>query len=182
MKIQRKHVVLASLVLALGAAVYINWQLSASSENLSEKELGKATYVNSNVSATIDETNSDLVSNLSKEQQNYFSNARLKREKTADEVKNIALEALSLTESDEDAKESALAQLAQLEELLMNQVTVENTLIAKGFSDCVCSISDSSVTVIVPQDEMTENSSIIIKDAVSEVCDIPFESISVVTV
>lgn len=182
MKIQRKHVVLASLVLALGAAVYINWQLSASSGNPGTKELGKATYVNSNVNATVDETESDFVSSLSKDQQNYFSNARLKREKTADEVKSIALEALSLTESDEDAKESALAQLAALEELLMNQDTVENTLIAKGFSDCVCSISEGSVTVIVPENEMTDKSSLIIKDAVSEVCDIPFESISVVTV
>jgi len=89
---------------------------------------------------------------------------------------------LSLTESDEDSKEDALAQLAVLEELLMNQVTVENTLIAKGFSDCVCSISDSSVSVVVPADEMTDNSSLIIKDAVSEVCNVPFESISIVTV
>ncbi len=182
MKIQRKHVVLASLVLALGAAVYINWQMSVSPENIKSKELGKATYVNSNITSTVDEVNSSLVSKLSKEQQNYFANARLNRDKTADEVKNIALEALSLSESDEDTKELALAQLAKLEEVLMNQVTVENTLIAKGFSDCVCSVSDEGATVIVPDDEMTENSSIIIKDAVTKVCDIPFESISVVTV
>lgn len=182
MKIQRKHVVLASLVLALGAAVYINWQMSASPDNMKSKELGKATYVNSNISATVDEANNSLVTSLTKEQQNYFSNARLNRDKTADEVKNIALEALALSESDEDTKELALAQLAELEETLMNQVTVENTLIAKGFSDCVCSISDSSATVIVPEGEMTDNSSLIIKDAVSDVCDIPFDSISVITI
>lgn len=182
MKIQRKHVVLASLVLALGAAVYINWQMSATPENMKSKELGKATYVNSNITATVDEVNSSLASTLTKEQQNYFSNARLNRDKTADEMKNVALEALSLSESDEDTKELALAQLAELEETLMNQVTVENTLIAKGFSECVCSVSDESATVIVPEGEMTDSSSLIIKDAVSKVCDIPFESISVVTV
>ncbi len=182
MKIQRKHVVLASLVLALAAAVYINWQLSSTPDNLGAKELGKATYVNSNVKATVDEVDFDLSAKLSKEQQNYFSNARLKRDKTADSVKNTALEALSLTESDEDAKESALAQLANVEELLMNQVSIENTLMAKGFSDCVCAISDESVTVIVPDGEMNENSSLIIKDAVAEVCNIPFDSISIVTV
>ncbi len=181
MKIQRKHVVLASLVLALGAAVYINWQMSATPDK-DTKELGKATYVNSNVTATVDEADFELVSNLTKEQQNYFSNARLKRDKVADEVKGMALEALSLTESDEDSKEAALAQLARLEELLMNQITVENTLTAKGFSDCVCSISDSSVTVIVPEGEMSDRSALIIKDAVADVCDIPFENISVVTV
>ena len=182
MKIQRKHVVLASLVLALGAAVYINWQMSSVPDNTGAKELGKATYVNSNVNATVDEANFEISSKLSKEQQNYFSNARLKRDKTSDEVKSIAMEALSLTESDEDAKESALAQLANLEEVLMNQVTVENILMAKGFSDCVCSVSEESVTVIVPDGEMNENSALIIKDAVAEACDIPFEDISIVTV
>lgn len=182
MKIQRKHIVLASLVLALGAAVYINWQLSSIPDNKGTKELGKAMYVNSNITATVDEVIKDLKTNLSKEQQNYFSNARLKRDKTADEVKNIALEALTLTESDEDSKETALAQLANLEELLMNQVSIENILTAKGFSDCVCTISDDSVNIIIPDNEMNDTSSIIVKDAVSEVCDIPFDNISIVTV
>lgn len=182
MKIQRKHIVLASLVLALGAAVYINWQLSSVPDNIGTKELGKATYVNSNVKATVDEVNKEVTSKLSKEQQNYFSNARLNRNKAADEVKNIALEALSLTESDEDAKEEALTQLAALEELIMNQVSVENKLTAKGFSDCVCSIADNSVTITVPDSEMNDNSSLIIKDAVAEVCDIPFDNISIITV
>lgn len=181
MKIQRKHVVLASLVLALGAAVYINWQLSSVPDS-GAKELGKATYVNSNMVATVDEVSFDASSNLNKEQQNYFSNARLKRDKTADEVKSIALEALSSTELDEDAKESALAQLARLEEQLMNQVTIENTLSAKGFSDCVCAISEEAVTVIVPDNEMSNNSALIIKDVVSEVCKASFENISIVTV
>lgn len=181
MKIQRKHLVLASLVLALSAAVYINWQLSAKPNNTKTKELGKATYVNTNVSATVDEV-SKFTSRLTKDQQNYFSNARLNRDKIADDVKSTALEALSAVESDEDMKEEALAQLALVEELLMNQVSVENTLIAKGFTDCVCSISDTSVTVIVPENEMGNNASLIIKDAVKDVTSAPFENISIVTV
>ena len=181
MKIQKKHIVLASLVLALGAAVYINWQMSSVPQTDS-KELGKATYVNSNLSATVDEVNVDFGSDLTKEQQNYFSNARLKRDKTGDEVKNTALEALSLTESDDDIKEDALSQLAKIEETLMNQITVENTLIAKGFSDCVCAISDENITVIVPDNEMNQNSPLIIKDVVAKTCKASFENINIVTV
>ncbi|MBQ8795286.1 MAG: SpoIIIAH-like family protein [Clostridia bacterium] len=181
MKIQRKHLVLASLVLALSAAVYINWQLSSNADTTKAKELGKATYVNSNISATVDEV-SEFTSRLTKDQQNYFSNARLKRDKTGDEVKSIALEALSSVENDDDMKEEALAQLALVEEQLMNQVSVENTLIAKGFSDCVCSISDTSVTVVVPESEMGNNSPLIIKDVVTDVTNIPFENINIVTV
>lgn len=182
MKIQRKHVVLASLVLALGVAVYVNWQLSSTPDETAKKELGRATYVNKNISATVDQQELSNLSNLSKEQQNYFSNARLKRSKAYDEVKSTALEALSYAESDEDTKESALNQLAIIEETIMNQEAVENILIAKGFSDCICMFSDSSASVIVPDNDMTDKSALIIKDAVSEIGGIGFEDINIITV
>ena len=182
MKIQRKHVVLASLVLALGVAVYVNWQMSSTTDEISKKELGKATYVNKNITATIDQQELNLVSDLSREQQNYFSNARLKRSKAYDEVKSIALEALSLVESDEDSKESALAQLAFIEEIIMNQESVENILMAKGFSDCICTVSDNIASVVVPENEMNDKSTLIIKDAVSEICGIGFEDINIITI
>lgn len=75
-----------------------------------------------------------------------------------------------------------MAQLAILEERLMSQVTIENTLTAKGFSDCVCSISDESVSIIVPDNEITQNSTLIIKDVVASACNVTFENISIITV
>ena len=59
------------------------------------------------------------------------------------------------------------------------KVDKHGRLTAKGFSDCVCSISDESVTIIVPDNDMKENSSLIIKDVVSEVCKASFENFSV---
>jgi len=182
MKIRKRHIALASLMLALGVAVYVNWQISPPDTSKSSKELGKATYVNSNVDATMDERKADNLSSLTKEQQNYFSAARLERDKASDEAKELAMEALKLAESDEDSKEEALAQLANIEKRLMNQTSVENILVAKGFEQCICALSEDSVTVIVPQNKITDNSSLIIKDAVAEVCNVPFENISIVTV
>lgn len=182
MKIRKRHVALATLVLALGVAVYVNWQISTPDTSSGKKELGKATYVNSNVNATVDEWKSENLSSLTKEQQNYFSAARLERDKTFDKAKELAVEVLELSESDEDDKEEALSQLAYIEKQLINQTSVENIVVAKGFEQCVCALSDNSVTVIVPQNKMTDNSSLIIKDAVADVCNIPFENISIVTV
>ena len=45
MKSKKKYIVFASLVLALSAAVYINWQLSGAKTPKSAKELGAASYV-----------------------------------------------------------------------------------------------------------------------------------------
>ena len=50
MKIEKRHIVLASLVLALGTAVYINWQFGGTKQNTTAKELGAASYVNATVS------------------------------------------------------------------------------------------------------------------------------------
>lgn len=48
MKSKKKYIVFASLVLALSAAVYINWQLSGAKTPQSAKELGAASYVSAN--------------------------------------------------------------------------------------------------------------------------------------
>ena len=183
MKIQKRHVVLASLVVALAGAVYLNWHFSSVGVTPdSTKELGKATYVNSNVTATVDQASVNNYSNLSKTQQNYFSSARISRDKAADEAVELAMKALEKVEGDEDLKEEALAQLAAVEKTILNENNVETALRAKGFSACICTLSDSSATVVVPENEIGDNSPLVIKDAVAAVCSIPFENINIVTV
>ena len=39
MKFQKKYIVLATLVLALGTAVYVNWQFAGAKANLEKKQL-----------------------------------------------------------------------------------------------------------------------------------------------
>ena len=57
MKIGKRQLILTGLVLALGTAVYLNWQFSANSDLLQgadtvsvSKELGQAEFVNTSVS------------------------------------------------------------------------------------------------------------------------------------
>ena len=65
MKIKKQHVLAAALVLALGAAVYLNWQFSGTPLiSSTSKELGAATYVSNDASATADEVDSDSVSEM----------------------------------------------------------------------------------------------------------------------
>lgn len=190
MKIKKRHVVLASLVVALSAAVYLNWQLSdGQSLTVSEtsKELGSATYVNSNITATADEvavnaTQATQNSSLTDEQAEYFATSRSEREKTQDEVITLAKQVLELSDSSDEAKEEAAEQLTNIEDTLLSQNRIETTLKAKGFSDCICCLSDTSCTIIVPKNEMNESSALIIKDCVDEVADLPFENISIVEV
>ncbi len=188
MKIKKRHILLASLVFALSAAVYLNWQLSDNSGvavSNTSKELGQATYVNSNIT-TADETsvnsNESSINSLSTEQIEYFATSRSERQKTQDEVIQLARQVLELSDSSDEAKEEAAEQLSRIEETLLSQNRIETTLKAKGFSDCICCLSETSCTVIIPANEMEDNSVLIIKDCVDEAADLPFENISIVEV
>ena len=74
MKSKKKYIVFASLVLALSAAVYINWQLSGAKTPQSAKELGAASYVSATASASDDEVQQTAA--LSNESKSYFSSER----------------------------------------------------------------------------------------------------------
>lgn len=187
MKIKKRHVVLASLVLALSSAVFINWQLS-DAQGIGNKpagrELGAVSYVNSNIDSSSDEVqvNAEIQDNskLTKEQLEYFATSKTERQKTQDEVKTMAIKVLELSDSSDEAKEDAVEQLNSLEEVFLSQSRVESTLKAKGFTECLCLLSENSCTVIVPENELKDNSALIIKACVDEVADLPFENINIV--
>ena len=90
MKSKKKYIVFASLVLALSAAVYINWQLSGAKTPQSAKELGAASYVSATASASDDEVQQTAA--LSNESKSYFSAERTKRQATQDKIIDDAKE------------------------------------------------------------------------------------------
>lgn len=185
MKLKKHHVVLATLVVALSAAVYLNWQLSGGNTSNTvdtSKELGVATYVNSNISSEDEAALKTKNANLSKEQSEYFAEARAEREVAQEEAVSLAKAALENTENSDEAYEDATEQLSKLEDMILSQNRVEATLKAKGFSDCMCYLSETSCTVIVPKNEMNDSSALIIKDCIKENSGLPFENISIVEV
>lgn len=194
MKIQKRHIVLASLVLALGAAVYLNWQLTDNSSLLNTnstdaKELGQAKYVNNSV--TITETQTEPATDtpeeqaqatLKEEEDAYFADAKNKREQTQDAVVSSIKEITGNLDESDEAKKLAAENLAKIENVILQQSNVENILKAKGFSQCMCYVSDDSCTVVVLKSELEDLSALIIKDAVNSQCGIDFDKITIVEV
>lgn len=184
MKIQKKHIVLGTLVIALGAAVYLNWQFSENqSLKTTSKELGTAQYVNATSPSENESTYDEAVqsSNMSGEQQSYFAEARNQRDQTQDKIIDTANEVLEKAKDSEESEEA----IEDIEKMLKNftyQDSIESILKAKGFSQCLCYISDEGCDVIVLKDEMNETSAIMIKDAVTSQIDIPFDNITIAEV
>lgn len=179
MKFQKKYVVLAALALALGTAVYVNWQFSGIKPDKTAKELGAASYV----SATVAESTKDeavRTSALTKEQESYFASERTKRKTTQDEIIETARERLDIEEADEDEMNEAQREISRILKDFTIQDSLESIIRAKGFSECLCCVSDMGVTVIVPEGELDDTSALIIDDAVTSHYEVSYDDISIV--
>ena len=167
----------AALALALGAAVYINWQVN-STKQPPAKELGAASYVNATVTATVDEA--ARTSSISKKQQDYFAAERVKRQTAQDAVLDRAQELFDLENTSESDKSDAQRSVETILKRFTIQDSIESIIKAKGFSDCLCTISDEGVSVIVPEGELNDNSVLVIDDAVVTHYDVAYENISII--
>lgn len=178
MKIQKKHIVMTALVLALATAVYINYQISQARTASPVKELGAASYVNATVGRTA--TSDEAAKTLSKSQQDFFAAERTKRQNTQDKVIDDAEEILESDTSSDSEITEAQENVERIISFFTTQDTIETIIKAKGFSDCLCCITDLGVTIIVPENELNENSVLSIYDAVTTHYDVASDAISVV--
>lgn len=175
MKIQKRHVISAALVLALSAAVYVNWQFGNAQKT--PKQLGEASYVSADVStATADSVQTAA---LSKEQESFFAAERVKRQSMQDKVMDEANKLLA-DNADEGDKTEAQKSVEQMLKNFTVQSSIESIVKAKGFSDCLCIISDEGVTVIVPKDQLNDTAALVIDDAVTSHYSVDYDKISIV--
>lgn len=186
MIIGKKQIVLASLVAALGVAVYLNYQFAtvdgeyiASSGNetviVEEENYGDATFVDTKT-AIENQLSAVSVSN------EYFSEAKLTRSKSRDE----AVEALKTMLSDEQLtleQKSALTQQAtDFAQSIEVEGKIENLLKAKGFSDCMVYYAEDKVDVILKSSDLLEEQVTQIRDIILEETDVAVQDISIVPI
>ncbi len=181
MKIKKQHILAAALVLALGAAVYLNWQFSGTPLiSPSSKELGAATYVSKDATATADEPVSKTNAEMTPE--GKLAKARTERTQAQDKALSEAKNILELSDSSDEAKAEAVKSADAIEQRILAQSIVESILEAKGFNGALCYISDGGCTVTVQKDDLKDDSPVIIKDAVLSQLDIEFNNIVIVDV
>lgn len=177
MKFHKRQLILASLVVALSAAVYLNWQFS-DSKNLkvtnmlnSTEELGEAKYVNSsNVS---DKSSSN---NIKK----YFTEAQINRQKARDESQEKLKSLINTNNLNPEIKEKLTKDLDNLLKNIQSESNIENLIKSKNFTECLAIINNNECNIIVNPGTIDENSVIIIKDIVTSQTEIPSSKIKII--
>ena len=189
--IEKRHIVLAALVVALGTAVYINWRfadkdpLQTTGTDVSTPNLGDAQYVNgsrmeSGVSSLPEQINSGA--EQESEANQYFSQAVLSRQKARDEAVELLEGIISAAESDEKAKQAAVEKAALIAQNIEQESKIENLLKAKGFEQNLAFIEEGKANILVKTEGLLPNETITIKDIVKNQSGIEFENIVIVEV
>lgn len=194
MIVGKKQIVLASLVVALGVAVYLNYQFAG--EDLALVTANTESVQEISVKDEMEETenygDAQFVDTKEVEQESteasaqgdaeYFSQARLTRTKTRDEAAAALQVMLSDVELAQEQKTELAEQASALAQSIETEGKIENLIKAKGFQECMVYCSDEKVDVIVKSPELQQGDVVQIRDIILEQTEIPVENISIVPV
>lgn len=176
MIIRKKQIVTATLALALGAAVFVNWyytrpetQPTLNNENTTKAEenenLGDAQYVSATTAKPSAETLADF---------------KLKRDAAHDEAKETLNSVIKDQKSNSEAVANASDALKTLSDDIKDEADLENLITAKLSSDCVVIIDSDICQVIVGKGVLTDNFSLQIKELVMNQTKIPSKNITII--
>lgn len=166
--LKKRGAIYSVIALMLCAAVYLNW--SYNQNNPTDESIDD----NMPVSGLIGDDSLTIVGKMEDSQSDYFSEARLSRQKARDEAVNILNTTIENENSDSDAVLAASAAIETMANNAMVESRIETLVIAKGFKECVTYVSDGKVDVIISK---TDNG---LKDAdVAKIKDIVIDEAGV---
>ena len=140
MKAWKRNAVIATVLVFICAGVYLNWSYN-NSWGAADPAMVKAE--DENMASLGTDTDAEPASD-------YFAQARLTRQTSRDEALGLLQTAASAESASQETIDSAMNAIAAMANWSMLETQLENTLIAKDFSDCVVYISGEGVTVAVP--------------------------------
>ena len=155
MKKRTKIIIIAAMVLLLGVTGYLN------------------VVLNNSVSSKNDDTASTS---------SYFQTYRSDRESTRDQ-EMLYYDAIIASESSSaDAIATAESAKLALIEQMEQELVVEGLIKAKGFEDCVVTISDTDVNAVVKGGELTETEVAQIVEIIQSQLNTRLENIKIIPV
>ena len=168
----KRNAVVATVLLFVCAAVYLNWRyagdvgadaapagtqsLSATQENkdaapekdggVTTKVLGDAALVGGVPTAIGEDTDASAPASAPG---SYFDTARLSRQQSRDNALSILREAAAQENVEQTVLDDANRAIQTLADYSMLEGQIENLVVAKGYADCVAFMGENSISVVV---------------------------------
>ena len=187
---------LLTLVVALGVAVYLNWEYAKSTDLALDAAEANAPVTTTGVVTDALAVDGDvetgdknygeaqLVSVGEPTGEEFFEQARLTRTKTRDEALDTLQKSLKSAKLSQEEKDALTAQLTAAIDHITAESDIENLVKAKGFVDCVAFIDGDAVnvTVMTTSDGLTKEEVAQIRDIVLSKCQVTAQNITIVEV
>ena len=186
MILKKRQLLLATLVIALGAAVFINRYYtnpkveSAASENSATSpaaeegaNLGDARYVIS-TDVTLDDAAAQAQAS------DYFSAAKLRRQTARDEAAEALNDIIKDSNSAPSAVEKAMEAMTEITETITLESDIENLITAKIGCENLVIINSGNVEVIAENGSLDETSVVQIKEIVTKQTGYAVENVTII--
>lgn len=186
MKVWKKNVIAAAILVTVCAGIYVNWMYTEekASENLTdtldaEKVMSDDTLdLSSDVAAIVGGSETATTAG------DYFAAVRLSRQQARDNSLSLLQEAISYT-GEEGKKDSESAmQLEDIVQTALSEAQIESLVIAKGYKDCVAYMTGEGISVAVsaPEGGLQQSDVAIIADVVMTQANCSLDAIRIVEV
>ena len=153
MVVKKRHLILATLVVALAAAIFVNWYYTRPQTTATSGKVEKTTVVSTGVEDEASLGDAQLVNASASK---YFSDAKIKRNEAHDE----AIESLNDVIKDSSSNQSAVTQaqkdLTELSKDIKLEADIENLISAKTGSESLVIINGDKIEVVVSKGVINE--------------------------
>lgn len=145
----KRNIVVAAVLVFVGAAVYLNWSYNSkwgTADAAMAAREDAAMEAAQQEHLAVSATQEDAVSA-------YFAQARLTRQQSRDEALALLEMACAQDSVSQEVIDESMRQINSMAEWNMTESVMENELLARNFADCVVFASADGVTVAVPAPE-----------------------------
>ncbi len=187
MKIWKKNLVAAAVLVTVCAGIYVNWLYT---QDVSTQSLTDTLDTEKVMSEEMLVLDGDLEAIAAGEDvqttaSDYFAAVRLSRQEARDSALNLLQEAMAYATAEEGSKdvESAM-ELETIVQTALSEAQIESLIIAKGYADCVAYMTGDGISVAVsaPEGGLQQEDVAVIADIVMSQSDYGLDTIRVVEV
>jgi len=171
MKVWKKNMVAAAVLVTVCAGIYVNWLYTEENTSVSLMETVDAEKVMSDETPILSEDMAAIAAGKTVDTTatDYFAAVRLSRQQARDNAVNLLQDAMAYATSGEGTKdvESAM-ELEDIVQTALSEAQIESLVIAKGYTDCVAYMSSEGISVAVsaPEGGLQQSDVAIIADIV----------------
>ena len=184
MKVWKKNMVAAAILVTVCAGIYVNWVYTEDSMAVSLTDTLDSEKVMSEEMLDLSEDMAAIAAgeDLETTAADYFAAVRLSRQQARDSALNLLQEAMAYSEGTKEAESSA--ELEVIVETALSEAQIESLVIAKGYTVCVAYMTGDGISVAVssPEGGLQQADVAVIADIVMAQSDYGLEDIRVVEV